>query len=284
MLFMREVKVDIIIPTYKPGKELGLLLSMLKKQTLLPNKIIIMNTVDGKELSIDGAEVHNIDKENFDHGGTRNAGVSYSDAECFVCMTQDAVPADEKLIETLISSLDENVKMAYARQLARDDASEIEKITREFNYPDESIIKTRDDIADKGIKAFFASNVCCAYDRETFDKLGGFIDETEFNEDMMYASKLIRNGYAIKYCSDAKVYHSHNYTLMQQYRRNKSVASSQVKHPEYFGDVKSEGEGIRLVTTTAKELLRRGKWYKVPELITVSGFKYLGYKAGRLKK
>ena len=98
---------------------------------------------------------------------------------------------------------------------------------------------------------------------------------------MMYASKLIRSGFAIKYCADAKVYHSHNYSLMGQFKRNKAVAESQKLHPEYFGDVKSEGEGIKLVKTTAKELCKNGKWYKVPELIVVSGFKYLGYLAGK---
>lgn len=281
---MREAKVDIIIPTYKPGEDLGRLLAMLKKQTMAPDKIIIMNTYDGEELAAGDAEVHNIAKEEFDHGATRNRAVSYSDAEYFICMTQDAVPADEKLIETLISAMDGDVKMAYARQLPKDDAGDIEKITRAFNYPEESCVKTKENIADMGIKAFFASNVCCAYERKTFDELGGFIDKTDFNEDMMYASKLIRSGYAIRYCADAKVFHSHNYTLMQQYRRNKAVAGSQSLHPEYFGDVRSEGEGIKLVRTTADRLCKCGKWYKVPELVLVSGFKYLGYRAGRINK
>jgi len=123
--------------------------------------------------------------------------------------------------------------------------------------------------------------VCCAYDRETFDKLGGFIDKTDFNEDMMYASKLVRAGYSIKYCASAKVYHSHTYTAKQQFERNKQLAISQVQHPEYFGDVKSESEGVKLVTATAKALISRGRWYLLPELVFTSGAKYLGYRAGR---
>ena len=290
---MKDVKIDILIPTYEPNEEFGRLLDMLKKQTVAINKIIIMNTLGTglwsefiNKFSDDTKtvlEIHNLSRDEFNHGATRNAAVKYSDADYFICMTQDAIPADEFVIENLMKAFFENekIKMAYARQLPKENAGDIEKITRAFNYPDKSVIKTKEDIKTLGIKAFFASNVCCAYEREIFDRLGGFINKTDFNEDMMYASKLIRSGFAIKYCADAKVYHSHNYSLMGQFKRNKAVAESQKLHPEYFGDVKSEGEGIKLVKTTAKELCKKGKWYKVPELIVVSGFKYLGYLAGK---
>ncbi len=284
--------VDIIIPTYKPDEDFEALINKLVSQSVKPQKIIIINTdkdewdkYKGDDICAhygDGlTEVHHIGKAEFNHGHARNLGAGYSNADYFICMTQDAVPADERLIEKLMKAMDDSVKMSYARQIAKKDARDIEKITRSFNYPDESRTKSIGDIDKLGIKTFFASNVCCAYERDTFVKLGGFIDNTDFNEDMMYGSKLVRAGYSIRYCADAKVYHSHNYSSSQQYKRNYQVALSQVRHPEFFGDVKSESEGIKLVKTTAGELTRAGKWYLIPELIFTSGVKYMGYRAGR---
>lgn len=288
----KSFSVDIIIPTYKPDADFEALLNKLAIQSVKPRKIVIVNTdkdewdkCKGDDIcACSGAgltEVHHISKAEFNHGHARNLGAGYSDAEYFICMTQDAVPADDRLVEELMKAMDASVKMSYARQIAKKDARDIEKITRNFNYPDESRTKNIGDIDKLGIKTFFASNVCCAYEKETFVKLGGFIDKTDFNEDMMYGSKLVRAGYSIRYCADAKVYHSHNYSPDQQYKRNYQVALSQTQHPEYFGDVKSESEGIKLVKTTAGELTRAGKWYLIPELIFTSGVKYMGYRSGR---
>lgn len=55
--------------------------------------------------------------------------------------------------------------MAYARQLPDKDCPLAERYTRSFNYPEESCLKTKADLKRLGIKTFFASNVCCAYDR-----------------------------------------------------------------------------------------------------------------------
>jgi len=288
--------VDIIIPTYKPDKDFDKLVEMLVNQSLHPRSIIIMNSVEDDEdyLCVPGGkpgdpiQVFNIRKSEFDHGHTRNLGVSHSTADYFVCMTQDAIPCDYDVIRNLVETLEkkpnesgEHIAMAYARQIPRMHAGDIEKITRKFNYPAESTTKTQRDLDKLGIKTFFASNVCCCYDRAVFDKLGGFIDKTDFNEDMMYGAKAIQAGYAIGYCADAQVFHSHNYTARQQYDRNFQLAVSQVLHPEYFGGIKSESEGVKLVKNTAVELVRAGKWTKISELIYMSGAKYLGYRAGR---
>ena len=75
--------------------------------------------------------------------------------------------------------------MSYARQLIRKDGGVIEAFTRQFNYPDRSELKTAADLKTRGIKAFFASDVCAAYSREWYERLGGFEKHTIFNEDMI---------------------------------------------------------------------------------------------------
>lgn len=68
----------------------------------------------------------------------------------------------------------------------------VERYGRYFNYPAKSQVKTKKDLSRLGIKTYFASNVCCAYRRDVFEKQGGFISHTIFNEDMIYAAGSLR--------------------------------------------------------------------------------------------
>lgn len=280
--------IDVIIPAYRPGKEFPLLLQRLKKQNQEIQKVVIMNTEEkfwNKEWEnqYPSLEVHHLKKSEFDHGGTRKKAAEYSTADFMVFMTQDALPADENMIGNLIRPLYENEKTgaAYARQLPRDDCSFIERYTRSFNYPEKSELHTKEDISRRGVKAFFCSNVCAAYKKDLYLKLGGFVDRTIFNEDMIYAGNLIKRGYQVAYAADARVIHSHNYSCMQQFHRNFDLGVSQAEHPEIFEGVSSEGEGIRLVKKTLAYLLKSGKIWLIPGFFLQSGFKYAGYFMGK---
>ena len=289
----RRLKVDVVIPAYKPGKKFSRLLKMLERQTWPVGKVIVMNTEksfwnDHGFEEIGNLEVHHLTKEEFDHGDTRNRGMKLSRADIVVFMTDDAVPADEHLIEELVKAFaqrgpeGEAVIMAYARQLPDKDCALAERYTRSFNYPEESCVKTKADLKRLGIKTFFASNVCCAYDREKFWFQGGFIRRTIFNEDMIFAGRaVLQDDYAVAYAAEARVIHSHNYNCRQQFKRNFDLAVSQADHPEIFNGIRSESEGIRLVKSTARFLIRQKKPWLVPGLVVKSGFKYLEYRAGK---
>ncbi len=70
-----------------------------------------------------------------------------------------------------------------------------------------------------GIKTFFFSNVFSAIRRKEFEEIGGFPENVIMFEDMLFAAKLIERGYKIAYVPEAKVIHSHDYSLVQQFRR-----------------------------------------------------------------
>lgn len=136
------------------------------------------------------------------------------------------------------------------------------------------------DLEELGIKTFFCSNVCSIYNREIFDKLGGFEKRTIFNEDMIYAGHAVYAGYGIAYAADALVVHSHNYTAAQQKKRYFDLGVSQAQHPEVFAQVKSESEGMRSVISTAKYLMEKKKPMQIFSLISQNLAKYVGYKKG----
>ncbi|MCI8845573.1 MAG: glycosyltransferase family 2 protein [Lachnospiraceae bacterium] len=285
-------KIDIIIPVYKPDQKFLALVDKLEHQTVAVNKIIIMNTerqyfdrlVKGTSFfeKYQNVCVINLKKEDFDHGLTRRQGVEQSDAQVFVMMTMDAMPVDGDLVEKLTAPLEKgDVAVSYGRQMAGKNSGEIERYTRKFNYPGKGCEKSAKDVEKLGIKAFFCSNVCAAYRRDIYDRLGGFVSRTIFNEDMIYAAGAIKAGYKIVYAADAKVVHCHNYTYRQQFRRNFDLGVSQADHPEVFAAVSSEGEGAALIRKTTVHLWKSGKKRLIPGLYISSCFKYAGYLLGK---
>ena len=98
---------------------------------------------------------------------------------------------------------------------------------------------------------------------------------------MIYAAGVIKAGYAVMYAADARVIHSHNMSVGQQFRRNFDLAVSQADHPEVFEGIPSEEEGIRMVKRTAKKLIKTGYVWLIPSLVFSSGCKYLGYLLGK---
>lgn len=256
-------KIDVIIPTYHPDEKLERCLRMLKRQTIQPQRIMLINTEEeffhSKVFStLKQGEIVHITKPEFDHGGTRNQAARMCDGEIMILLTQDAIPADEYLIENLLKPFeDEEVCAAYGRQMADKKDNPIEAYTRIFNYPKESRIKSKKDLPELGIKTFFCSNVCAAYRKSEYDALGGFPLHTIFNEDMIFASHLIEEGKKIAYVADAKVWHWHNYTAKEQLKRNFDLAVSQVDAGGLFTKVKSESEGIRLVKMTLLHFIKK---------------------------
>ena len=286
---MSNHTVDVLIPVYRPDSDFLNLVYDLRKQTIPPGKIILMHTIpeSGPDSFPDFSEypeveIHDVLKAEFDHGGTRNEGIRFSAADYVLLLTQDVLLYDHKLIENLLDGILENeAASCYGRQLPKHGCSLLESRTRKFNYPEESRVQSRETLDTLGIKTYFSPDVCCLYDRKVYLALGGFESPAIFNEDMIFAWKLIEHGYRIVYCAEACVYHSHNYSGKEQLRRNFDLAVSQADHPEVFSRVSSEKEGIRMVRETALEFVRTGKPWMVFPLIYQSFMKYTGYFLGK---
>lgn len=285
----RKATVDVIIPTFQPGAEFAKLLRGLALQVMQPDHVVVVNTEEkywdrSFEKICPNLILHQIRKEEFDHGTVRHAAACESKADILVFMTQDAVPADEHLLENLTAPiLRGEAQFSYARQLPREDAGVIEKITRSFNYPEESRIKSRKDLTTMGVKTFFCSNVCAAYDHNVYNKLGGFPRPVDFNEDMVLAGYAVEAGYRISYTAEARVFHSHNYSARQQYKRNYQIGISQVRFADLFSAYPSEQEGMKLVRVTARGICAQHKYPQLVQLVWQSGWKYLGYTMGKRK-
>jgi len=284
--------IDVIIPTYKPGKELTHLIRSLLKQEMPIRTVRIINT---EEAFFDPALIEpfsgnvvlrHIPQSEFDHGYARDLGARDSDADFLMFMTQDAKVVNAKLTRELTAPMkvDPSIAATYARQLPRKDCNRTERMTRGFNYPDRAIKKSAEDLPKLGVKTYFCSNVCAVYRRDVYMKLGGFEHGAIFNEDMVFAAKLIREGYKIAYIPDAAVLHSHNYSLMQYFRRSFDMAVSQAEHPEVFACVSSEKEGAGMVKTVSVQMLRHLHFLSFLFFFASCVAKYAGYFLGKRYK
>ncbi len=290
-----EKEVSVVIPICMPNSMLVELVRRLLRQTVLPKELILINTkkyLDGSDLILDEIrelvegmlplEVRDIDPLEFDHGATRAMGMLLARSGFVLLMTQDALPKNRYLIANLLKHFEnDEIALAYAKQSPVKGCNIVEQYTRGFNYPDEDMIKSKEDLDVLGIKTYFCSDVCAMYSKALYDKVGGFPTKTIFNEDGIFAARAIDMGFKIAYASDAVVIHSHNYTILQQFSRNFDLGVSHKEFADVFGKVKSEDEGIKLVTKTVRYLLDSGHWYLIPSLILHSGAKFLGYRLGK---
>ena len=162
--------VDVLIPTYKPDQRCVQLVKRLLNQSVQVNRIYLIDTESGifpKELYTisDRVKIHRILPEEFDHGGTRNLGAEMSDADDSCLHDPGCYAGGSILIESSALRISYERSSSYARQLPAADCQFIERYTREFNYPKTSRLKSKEDLSKLGIKTYFCSNVCAAYQR-----------------------------------------------------------------------------------------------------------------------
>lgn len=285
MLKYSLMKISVIIPTLNAGMRLKELLPLLLKQDTKPSEIIIIdsssedNTVDIARQFY--ARTIVIPKEDFNHGRTRNLAAAEAVGDMFVFMTQDALPVSNTLLSNLVDPLhDANIAASYGRHIPRPDASPLERFARQFNYPDNKIIKGMEDIQKYGIRTFFFSDACSAIRKDVFLKIGMFPENIRVNEDMLLAAKLIMNGYKIAYVPDASVMHSHSYSLFQLAKRYYNIGFSLKRNAWILKHAQAEGEGIRFVREQISFVLKEHKYQWLPYIFLEAAAKYAGYKIG----
>jgi len=284
------VTLAIIIPTRNGGNNLARLLDSINNQKCEIKRRIIIDS-ESTDNTVEIArkyhwEILQIKKKDFDHGATRQKALDFAaDTDIVVFMTQDAVLVDDSSIATLIECFkDDNVCATYGRQIPHSHAKPLGAHARLFNYTEKSRDQTFEGISQFGIKTAFISNSFSAYRCFALQEIGGFPTGVILGEDTYVAAKLILKGYQVFYNSDAKVYHSHDYTLLQEFQRYFDIGVFHSRESwlrEKFGN--AEGEGIRFIRSELTYLIKTGNIHLIPSSITRTIFKFIGYRLGVLE-
>ena len=278
--------VSVIIPTHNAAAYLGAQLDALLAQTVAAEIIVVDSGSKDDTVAIAGrygerVKVMEIPAGTFDHGGTRHDALAQSKGE-FVCfLTQDALPVGPTFLEELLRPFAaEDVAAVYGRQVAYSDAPAYERLTRAFNYPSQPRTWREADIPHYGVKAFFFSNCAAAYRRSAYEAAGGFDRPIVSNEDMMMAAKLLRGGYALSYAPRAQVYHSHNMTLGEEYRRYVKIGAVMHRYRHRLRCGSADGEGRRMVGYVLRGLAREGRYGEMMVFLAHAAARYAGNRVG----
>ncbi|MDA8083398.1 MAG: glycosyltransferase family 2 protein [Nitrospiraceae bacterium] len=281
--------VSVIIPTLNAGEGLDPLLESLGTQTLPCETIIADSSSTDNTTRIaarHGATICAIPRNTFDHGGTRTLAGKGASGDILIYMTQDALPADRMSLENLVKPFaDPSVGAAFGRQLPRPDAAPFGAHLRLFNYPAASSVRRLADKRSLGIRTSFLSNSFAAYRRSALTQIGWFRERLIMGEDTCAGASLLVAGYAIAYAADATVYHSHDYTPLQEMRRYFDIGVFHDGEAWMLDEFGGAGrEGLSYMRSAVTYLAAVGKHHLVPELLLRSAMKFAGYRLGRLHR
>jgi len=255
----------IIIPTRNGAGHLRRLLPALRGQRPAPAQIVVIDsdsTDDSAAIAREhGCIVEVIPQREFNHGATRNRAAALADpaTRVLVFMTQDALPTDAAFLAELVAPVAAGeVAAAYARQLPYPQATPPEIFARTRNYPAQAHRRSAADVGDLGIRAYFFSNVASAIDRAVFTRLGGFPVGLIMNEDMLFCARLLAAGGSVAYQASAQVFHSHDYSIAQQFRRYFDIGCFMSDHAGEMPAARSAGAGLRFALGQLGWLIRQG--------------------------
>mgnify|MGYP005831826241 CR=1 FL=1 len=277
-------EVSIIIPARNEAENLSASLKAINSQRTNRKIEIIVIDSESDDNTVEvamahGARVIKIKRKEFDHGKTRNLGLTQAQGKYLVTLVADALPADEFWLEELIAPLekDEKVAGAYSRQIAPVDAHPLEaqRILRRFTGKEDAIVnelpigKRWEDLSPTE-KMFLADfdDVSSIRRREIWEKIP--ITENYWGEDLDWSVKVLKAGYRIAYAPKSCVYHAHKPALIHSFRRA-YVDQTVVFHLFgliYYSNAREFCAGVKelirqdhvILKRSALEMLEKHKW------------------------
>ncbi|MBE6070340.1 MAG: glycosyltransferase [Clostridium butyricum] len=255
------MKISIICPIYNGQQYIEKLNDNILKQKLDSNQeleilYVLTKSTDKSEdiLKKLNCKYTLIEPKDFSHSTTREMMAEKATGEIIVFISQDIKIKNNAWLNNLVAPIiNGQCEASFSRQIGEDNG--IEKYTREKNYPSESRVVSKADIEKYQIRTFFYSDASSAVSAKIYRELNAYDGKRmPTNEDMYFAHKLIHAGYRIKYCSDSEVYHSHEFTFKQIYKRYYDTGIFFKQNP-YLKKYKGNESGFALAKYVFKRSL-----------------------------
>ncbi|QND44983.1 glycosyltransferase (plasmid) [Rhizobium lusitanum] len=228
---IEKPRVSVIIPTYNAGFSFNDVLSALSRQkcdfkfdVLVIDSESADNTLEiADQFRHKNVRLAQIPKAEFQHGRTRNLGISMTEGDYVAILTQDALPKNDTWLASLIHGFSFGPRIAgvtgrheaypqHGPFVARDIKEHFDSLALlpraidsklglpSFYYP--GSITWR-------MLAYFYSDNNSAMSRAIWKHLP--YPEIEWGEDYVWASLALKAGFQKGYVDDAVVYHSHDF-------------------------------------------------------------------------
>lgn len=280
-------KTAIVIPTWNSERYFDFFVGPLLAQGIDPAQVLIIDSEssDGTiaRARSFGFTVHQIRKQEFNHGGTRGLAAGMLPwAEFLVYTTHDAIMEGPDTLRTLLAAFqDPEVGGAYGRQLPHADADAFARFHCAMNYPAQSMVRDFESHRNMGFKGIYFSDNFGAFRHTALESVGGFPKHIITAEDFYLSARMMMEGWKTAYVAEAAVYHSHNLGLLPLFRRFFDIGVMHAQESwilDQYGSPK--GTGLRFILAEVKFLLARN-----PLLVPVAAMrtlcKYTAYQLGK---
>lgn len=230
-----DILISVIIPVKNGDYWLEDVLQALVRQTLFDRCEVIAIDSGSTDRTLEilsryPVRLVRIAPEEFNHGATRNLGVSLAAGKYVVMTVQDAIAADERWLEKLLDGFDSpEVAGVYGQQIVPHDPDKNPVVwfrpvspptLRKFRLADPADFDRLSPLEKK--RACGWDNVTAMYRREILLKVP--FRTVVFAEDARWAKDALLSGYAIVYNSAARVLHYHFETPDAAFRRHFTMA------------------------------------------------------------
>ena len=229
--------VTVAVPVLNGARYLDEVLTAVRAQRVdreLELLVVDSGSTDGS-LEIarrHDATVHQIDRRDFSHGGTRNWMMELARGEHVAFLTQDATPAHDGWLAALLEGFEQagDVAAVFGPHEPRPDASHMIKCEMERHFATwgnggREMDVQRLDRSPAGLAAYrgfpggltFLSDVNCAIARWAWQRVP--YRPVPYAEDQLLGRELIEAGFAKVFHPQARVLHSHDYPPLTFFRR-----------------------------------------------------------------
>lgn len=168
-----------------------------------------------------GAEVEVIPRASFRHGATRNALAQGARGEFLLFLSQDAVPAHDDFVATLVRAFERDPQLAGATARVLPHEGDDPLTARTALGAPEASADTRVVGGDAGGEPRF-NNVAGMVRASVFRDLP--FPDVAFGEDFVWATRALARGWRVAFVAEAVVHHAHRYGPGQAFQRYKTDA------------------------------------------------------------
>jgi rhamnosyltransferase len=282
---------SIIIPTKNEEVNIGRCLEAVFRQSVDSSFEVLVIDSGSQDRTMEivrkyPARLLQITAAEFHHARTRNLGGANSLGKYLVFLSSDAIPADNRWLNSLVRNFREPaIAAVYGRQLPKPDATPERAFFMHHRYGTERLVKTANSNGAGKYLLYQFSNVNSAVRRDVWEQTP-FPEDINAYEDFSFAVQVVRQGRTIVYEPEAAVFHSHNYSLMKSFQQYFDNGVVYERRQVWGGQQKNRmrSDGLRYLWNEAKYLLERGAGHRVPYVLCYEGLRYLGIVLGRQER
>lgn len=272
----------MICPIYNGEKYIKKLFEKIRNQKNIESIEIITPVSNSKDASLELCKKYAdiaYEVKNFNHGKTRHEAAKKAKGNYLVFVTQDIFPYDEYWLYNLLKDLKGEVVAAFSKQISYPEHGEVEKLIREFNYPDKKRICNMKNAKINGRKNIFYSDTSSGIIKDDFFKLGGYDFFTPTNEDVILANNIIESGKTFIYQPESKIWHSHKFSIQEIYNRYFDIGKFEKSYLEKL-EIESNDEGKKMAKIIGLKLIKNLNFKDIVLFIFNILIRYYAYKMG----